>query len=854
MNKLLFDIRLALRRLRKSPGFAFIVVVTLAFGIGANTAIFTLVQAILLRTLPIASPSQLYRIGDNNQCCVDGGFPEDAAKTGDFSIFSFDLYQHLKQSAPEFEHLAAVQAGIWDWSVRRGSELAKSLRGEFVSGNYFSTLGVSAYKGRLFAESDDTPSSAPAAVLSYQTWQGEYAGDPTIVGTTIYIQSKPFTVIGIAQRGFFGDRVTDTPPDFWVPVQSEPYVESGDSVLHNAESHWLYLLGRVPSGTNIAALQAKLTVSLRQWLWARPTMVRNGGAALIPKQHVVLTPAGGGIQVLQNETGEGLKLLMILSTVVLLIACANIANLMLARATTRRAEIALRTALGAGRRRILREIFIESALLACIGGLAGLGIAYAGSRLILALAFPDAKFMPISADPSPTVLAFAFLVSLATAILFGAAPAWLSFHAQPAETLRGVGRSTHDRSSLPQKSLVIFQAALSVVLLTGAILLTKSLANLEHHNFGVATANRYVLRFDVQGAGYTVDRLPALYREIQDRFNALPGMAGASLAEYSPLQGENWSECVIQQGHAAPRQGDDCDSTWNRVDPQFLQSIGVPIVRGRGFTDQDTNAKPQIAIVNEAFARKFFPGQNPIGQHFGVDLPKYSGSFEIVGVFRDFMMNLQYSRSQVHPVFLRPLAQQFTGFTEPDLVRMETRAMFVNAMILDFHAPPPNVDALVRDTLAGIDPNLTIQSLRPFGAQLAGNFDQERLVARLTGLFGVLALILASVGLYGVMSYFVARRRGEVGVRMALGATRGSVVAMVMRGAIGQILIGIALGVPAALLAGYYMSSQLYEVRGYDPLSLAGAVAVLGVCAAVAGFIPARRAASIDPMKALRTE
>ena len=854
MNKLIFDIRLALRRLRKSPGFTLIVVVTLAFGIGANTAIFTLVQSILLRTLPVASPSQLYRIGDNNQCCVDGGFPEDAAKTGDFSIFSFDLYQHLKQSARGFEQLAAVQAGIWDWTVRCGNELAKSLHGEFVSGNYFSTLGVSAYEGRLFADSDDTPSAAPAAVLSYQTWQGEYAGDRTIVGSTVYIQAKPFTVIGIAPRGFFGDRVTDTPPDFWIPIQMEPYVEPGASILHNAESHWLYLLGRVPQGTNIAALQAKFTVALHQWLWSRPNMVANGGAALIPRQHVVLTSAAGGIQILQHETGKGLTLLMILSSVVLLIACANIANLMLARATTRRAEIALRTALGAGRRRILREIFAESVLLSLIGGLCGLGVAYGGSRMILALAFRDAQNMPISPNPSPTVLAFAFLVSLLTAVLFGAAPAWLSFHAQPAEALRGIGRTTRDRSSFPQKSLVIFQAALSVVLLAGAILLTKSLANLEHQNFGVVTANRYVLHFDVQGAGYTLNRLPALYREIQDRFNALPGMASASLAEYSPLQGENWSECVIQQGHAAPRQGEDCDSTWNRVDPQFLNSIGVPILRGRGFTNQDTSATPQVAIVNQAFVKKFFPGRDPIGQHFGIDNPKYSGTFEIVGVFRDFKMNLQYSRERVHPVFLRPMAQQFAGYTEPDMIRAETRSMFVNAMILDFHAPPPNVDALVRDTLSGIDPNLTIQSLRPFEAQVAGNFDQERLVARLTGLFGLLALILASVGLYGVMSYFVAQRRSEVGVRMALGATRASVVAMVMRGALAQILIGIALGVPAALVAGHFMSSQLFEVRGYDPLSLAGAVVVLGACAAIAGFIPARRAAAIEPMKALRIE
>jgi predicted permease len=434
------------------------------------------------------------------------------------------------------------------------------------------------------------------------------------------------------------------------------------------------------------------------------------------------------------------------------------------------------------------------------------------------------------------------------------APAWLSLHAQPAEALRGASRSTRDRSSLPQKALVVFQAALSVVLITGAILMTKSLANLENGDFGVATANRYIFHFDAQGAGYTVDKLPALYREIQDRFSALPGLSTASLALYSPLEGDNWSDCVIAQGRPLPRRGDDCDSTWDRVDTHFLGAIGVPILRGRGITEQDTATSPPVAIVNQSFAQKFFPNQDPIGRRFGLDLPQNSGSFEIVGVFRDFKMNLQYSRENVHPVYLRPLTQQFTGYTDPAMIRGETRSMFVNAMILDFHAAPPNVETLVRNTLAGINPNLTVTDLRSFGNQVAGNFNQERLVGRLTGLFGLLALVLASVGLYGVMSYFVARRTSEVGIRMALGAARSSVVAMVMQSALSQILIGLGLGIPAALLAGHFMSSQLFEVHGYDPLALAGAAAMLGVCAAVAGFIPARRAASIEPMQALRIE
>jgi len=849
MNQLLQDIRYALRQLRKSPGFTLTAVITLALGIGANTAIFTLVHAILMRTLPVGDPAQLYRIGDTDNCCVNGGFVGD---NGDFDIFSYDLYLHLKNSAPEFEQLAAVQAGSGQWSVRRGNALAKSLHGEFVTGNYFITLGLGPYAGRVMNDSDDTPGSAPTVVLSYQAWQGEYAADPSIVASTIYIQTHPFTVIGIAPPGFFGDRVTDTPPDFWIPVQMEPYARGEDSsILHHPDSHWLYPLGRVRPGTNIGALQTKLSVALRQWLSSRSSYTENGGSTLIPKQHVTVVPGGGGIQSLQLETGKGLKMLMILSSVVLLIACANIANLLLARSTARRSDIALRMALGAGRSRITRQILSESVLLSCIGGVAGLAVAYAGSHTILALAFPDARNMPISASPSLAVLGFAFLVSLLTGMLFGTAPAWLSLHAQPAEALRGVNRSTRDRSSLPQKALVVFQAALSLVLLAGAILMTKSLVNLEHQNFGIATANRYVLHFDPAGAGYTVERLQALNREIQSRFSSLPGMASVGMAMYSPLEGDNWGECVIQQGHPAPGPNSHCGSTWDRVSSHFLDSIGVPMVRGRGLNEQDTATSPQVAVVNETFVKRFFPNQDPIGQHFGIDFPENSGSWEIVGVFRDFKMN--NPRDPVRPVFLRPLPQQMI-YKQSEMNTTEIQSMFMNAMVLNFRTPQLNVDGLIRRTLAGIDPNLTVTDLRTLDAQVAGNFNEDRLVAQLSSLFGILSLILASVGLYGVMSYFVARRTSEIGIRMALGATRASVVGMVMRGVLWQVLIGLCLGIPAALYAGYLMKSLLYGVGTYDWTALAGAPFMLVLCAAAAGFIPARRAASIEPMQALRTE
>jgi len=853
MNTLLQDLRYALRQLRKSPGFTVTAVLTLALGIGANTAIFTLVQGILLRSLPVTDPSLLYRLGDNGDCCVEGGFPGGASDTGDFSIFSTDLYQYLRDNTPEFEKLAAVQAGEWSWSIRRGNALPKSMRAEFVSGNYFSTLGIGSYAGRVISENDDAPAAAPAIVVSYKAWQSEFAADPSIVGSTIFVQARPFTVIGIAPPGFFGDRVSDTPPDFWLPIHTEPYVRGeGSSILHHQESHWLYVLGKIRPGTQIGLLQAKLSATLRQWIYTRPALTSNGGTTVIPRQHIVLTAAGGGIQNLQQQTGKGLKMLMILSSVVLLIACANIANLMLARATARRADVAVRMALGAGRRRVVRQILTESVLLGCIGGLAGLGIAYAGAHTILALAFPDSHNLAISATPSWPVLGFAFAVSMLTGILFGTGPAWLSSHAQPAEVLRGVNRSTRDRSSLPQKALVIFQAALSVVLLAGAILMTKSLSNLENQKFGVATSNRYVLHFDPAGAGYDVPRLPGLYRQIEDRFSALPGVTNIGMSMYSPLEGDNWGECVIQQGHPAPRPGDQCGSSWVRVSSHFLDSIGVPIVQGRGFTEQDTASSTQAVLVNQTFVKKFFPNQNPIGQHFGIDLPQYSGSWEIVGVFADFKLN--NPRDPVRAVYLRPLAQQFMGFKEDDLKGGEVQSMFMDAMVLNFNHTPQNVDALIRQTLAGIDPNLTVIDLRSFQAQVAGNFNQERLIARLTGLFGILALILASIGLYGVMSYFVARRTSEIGIRMALGASRSSVVSMVLRGVVVQIGLGLVLGIPAALLAGHLIASMLYGVLAYDPLALVEATTVLALCAALAGYIPARRAASIEPMRALRIE
>ncbi len=842
------DIRLALRQLRKSPGFAITVVLTIALGIGANTAIFTLVHAILMKSLPVADPSKLYRIGDKDDCCVNGGFIND---DGDFDLFSYELYQHLEAAAPEFEQLAAMQSGGNVTTVRRGSEPAKSLRTEFVSGNYFSTFGIGPFAGRILTPADDTQGAPPAVVVSYEAWQSQYGSDPSLVGSTLYLQGEPATVAGVAPPGFFGDRITDTPPEVWIPLSMEPLLHGKYALLHIKESNWLYLVGRLKPGIGVGPLQAKLSNSLRVWLGMQKEYTENGGSTVIPKQHVVITPGGAGIQNLQQQTAKGLYLLLAISALVLLVACANVANLLLARGATRKAETSIRMALGAARSRLIRQMLTESILLGCVGGAAGLAIAYAGTRTILTLAFPDAPHLPIHASPSLPVLGFALLLSLGTGVVFGIVPAWITSHSDPAEALRGANRSTRDRAMLPQKSLIVFQAALSLVLLVSASLLTKTLRNLEHQNFGIQTANRYVLHLDPMGAGYKPAALPALYQKMEQRFGAMPGVESVGLAIYSTLEGNNWGESVRVEGRPEPGPNEHSGSSWDRVSAGFFRTVGQPVIRGRGFTDADTASSQLVAVVNQAFVKKFFPNEDPIGRHFGVYDHKYAGAFEIVGV----VANAKYNnpRDEFLPMYFRPLNQEL-HVTEGNAAMAEGSSLYMGSATFHFKRPPQNVDTMVRQTLADIDPNLTVIDLHALDYQVANNFTQERIVARLTMLFGVLALILACVGLYGITSYAVAQRTSEIGLRMALGADRGNVVRLMLRGAFVQVGLGLAIGIPIALVGGHYMADQLYSVRSYDPASLAIAIAVLALAAALAGFIPARRAASIEPMKALRTE
>jgi len=542
---------------------------------------------------------------------------------------------------------------------------------------------------------------------------------------------------------------------------------------------------------------------------------------------------------------------------VLLIACANLANLLLARGTARRQQTAVRLALGATRRNLARSLLTESVLLACIGGVAGLALAYWGTRTILLIAFRGSNFVPINTTPSLPILGFAFGLSLLTGIIFGVAPAWIASHSDPADALRGANRSTRDRSAMPQKSLVIAQAAFSLVLLAMAGLVTESLRNLEHFRFGFDTEGRLMVEINPLTAGYTLDRLPALYQQFRERLGEIPGVHSVSYSLYSPQDGDSWNDEIAIEGRPEPTK--HITVGWVRVSPGYFQTIGTPVIRGRAIGEQDTPTSQRVAVVDENFVRKFFPKEDPIGQHFGFDSPGHSGDYEIIGVVKDTQYRRPDDRDFPQPpmffvAYFQMVPYQSGTMGDQNYATMEARSQFAGTIEIRYSGSQAEIGPQARRVLAEIDPNLSIIDMHSFGEQVARQFNQERLLARLTELFGGLALLLACIGLYGVTSYNIARRTSEIGVRMALGATRGDVVKLVLRGALLQIAIGLAIGFPLAILAGRVMSAKLYAVAWFSPAALGGAILVLIVCALIAGLLPARRAASIEPVKALRIE
>jgi predicted permease len=852
MKTLRQDVQYALRQMRLSPIFTLTAMLTLALGIGATTAIFSLINSVMLKSLPVADPASLYRVGEGNDCCVNGG-PQDH-----WGLFPYQLYQRFDAAAPEFEQLAAFQAGRSQFSVRRSdaNQKATPLSGEFVSGNYFATFGVRAIAGRALTQADDQPSAAPAAMLSHRVWQQEYASDPKIIGTSFMLDGHPFTIVGITPPGFYGETLRSDPTEIFVPLQQEPLLMGKSSLLKQPNS-WLRIIGRLRPGAKPNGLGARFTTITRDWLvtdlGAQFPQFLSQIKTVLTKQNVNVIPGGAGVAEMKDGYKNSLRILFVVCCLVLLIACANIANLLLARGSGRRAQTAIRLALGASKKRLIRQSLTESMVLSVLGGAAGVLIACVGVKLVVALAFRSAHYVPIDATPSVPVLGFAFGVSLVTGLLFGTAPAWFASRAQPAEALRGANRSTHDHSSLSQKSLVVVQATLSVVLLAGAGLLTRSLQKMEHQDFGFETDHRVNLSINAPFSSYSPEKLNATYSALQTRLSRIPGVQTATLAQYTPFT-DNWGELVVRQGQGQPGVTDDShSSSWDHVGPGYLEAMGQTILRGRSIMDQDTDATRKVAVVDESFVHKFFKkGEDPIGTHFGITDVKNSGTYEIVGVVR----TANYTDPSGHwrpTLFFVPLAQH-VRYDEPTAQMIEDRTHLIESVVLQLHGSMEGLEPQIRAAFAEVDPNLTLIRMRTMQEQVAARLDQERSVAQLTGMFGILALILAAVGLYGVTAYSVERRTNEIGVRIAMGANRGSVIRMVLRGAFLQVLIGLLIGIPASIGCARLIASQLYEVKGWDPVVLSGSIVALAICALFASIVPARRAASINPVIALRVE
>src|ERR1700685_1687146 len=529
MTVLLQDLVYAFRQLRKTPGFTITVLLTLAYGVAANAPRFTLVNAILLHNLPVTDPRTLIRIGDKDDCCVNGGWNDE----GDYSLFSTDDYLMLKKNLPEFAERAAMDSAYAGRpiTVRRAGPqtVAKSVMGTFVSGNYFRVFGLSPAAGRLLAGAGEQKGAPVTAVMSYDTWQQDYAGDPHVVGSAFYINTKPATVIGVAPKGFYGDRIDTNPPKYFLPMNAMDQV-IGAPYFTDPDLQWAYIIGRVKPGTSLPALQSKASALLKQQYATLKTFTDQRAQKVLPHTHVVLTAGGGGIQNMQQGYKDQLKLLQWIAAMVLLVACANIANLLLVRGMGRRAELSVRAALGAQRSRIVRQLLTESVLLSGMGCLLGLAVSYLGAHALLALAFPDQRNMPVSASPSPMVIGFAFALSLVTGILFGLAPALMAARTHPAEALRSNARTTAHGASFLQRSLVVLQASLSLVLLVAAGLFAQSLNKAENVDMTRHTTNRYIAHFNPQAAGYKNTEVEPLYQTIVDRFHAIPGVLQVGLS------------------------------------------------------------------------------------------------------------------------------------------------------------------------------------------------------------------------------------------------------------------------------------------------------------------------------------
>ena len=822
LDALLQDLRYAFRALRSSPGFTAVAVLSLGLGIGANTAIFSLINVFLLKSLPVERPEELQKI-----------------LIGKNGSFTNPIWEELRNRQDIFSGVFASSSTRFN--LAPGGE-ARYAQGEWASGDYFATLGVRAVLGRTFTPADDRRGCAGGAVLGYDFWQREFGGNRNVLEKTISVNGHPFQVLGVAQPGFTGVEVGRT-LDVVVPICAEPIVRE-TSALDRRSWWWLRVIGRPKAGMSPQQVTARLQTLAPQVFEATvPQNWRTDGQAEYRKRTFGIEPAANGLSSLRVQYRQALIALMVVVGLVLIIACANVANLLLARAAGRQREIAIRMALGSGRGRLVRQLLTESVVLALGGAALGMAFAQWGSRLLVTFISTSDSPVYIDLQPDLRVLGFTTGVALLTGLLFGIAPAWRGTRVQPQiamkENARGLveGRSRFSVGKL----LVMAQVAISLVLLAAAGLLLGSFRKLATIGTGFETENVLIANVDLTNAKYPKERVTPAFLEMLERLRAIPGVASAAASNLTPVSGSSWNEGIKTEGYTP--KGGDADWAWfNRVSSDYFATLRTPLLAGRDFTARDTSASTPVAIVNQSMAKRFFGGANPVGRIFRTDDVKVGPPIEVVGMVADTKYNSL--RKDFEPVVYVPV-------TQPDLNSGQN--MFMSFELRG--AGGADLAGGAREAITAVNRAVSIE-FRVFSRQVAESINRDRLLATLSGFFGGLGLLLATIGLYGVMSYNVARRRGEIGIRMALGAGAPRVLGMVLGEVTLLVAIGLAVGFAAALASTRILESQrfLYGLTARDPWTLGIAVVVLAAVALFAGYLPARRASRLDPMQALREE
>ena len=828
------DLRYGFRSLRKSPLFTVVAVLTLALGIGANTAIFSLMDQVLLQLLPVKHPEQLVLV-------VERGI-RLRGSWGDNDI-SYPMYRDFRDGNQVFSGMF----GRYPTSVSLGyGDRTDTVMAELVSGSYFPVLGVTAVMGRTLAPEDDrVPGGHPVAMLSYNFWQTRFSSDPSIVGKQIVLNGHTFTVIGVSQAGFDGVEL-GYKSNVFVPMMMQAQMTPLSDRLEARNLSWVTAFGRLKPGVDIAQAKASLQPLMHNILRVevQEPMLQHYSdydRAQFLKNTVDVLPGSQGWSGLRERMQKPLWVLAALSGAVLLLACANVANLLLARATTREREMAVRLAIGAGRRRIVRQLLVESLLLAVIGTAVGLGLAFLADRVLLAAFFPGGSSgdFPISSVPDIRVFLFALGVMLMIVLLFGLAPAVQGSQADVTSNLKDrAGSVSTGKQVWLRKLLVTGQMALALLLLIGATLFLRTLANLENSGPGFSTEHLMVFTIDPSLNGYVDDRAKNFFRRLNDDLQALPGVSSVGLSTMPLLQGYGWSNPIIAEGYSGD-PGQEQPPICDMVSPKLFATLGVPIVAGRDFTVLDTRP---VAIINETLARKYFADRNPVGLHIGMvddrtatpDTP----NLEIIGVVKD--LKYKNLRDPAPP-------QAYFPYWHDEKARFMT-------FYLRTRIDPQQLAEAVREKVRRIDPNIPVIDMRTVDEQIGLSLKTERLVASLSGAFGALATALAVIGLYGVMAYLVARRRREIGIRMALGALQGDVIRMVMHQVVVLSGAGLAIGALLAFVLSSLIRSQLYGLQPHDPFTFLSAALVLAIAAGLAGLIPSWRASRVDPMLALRHE